>query len=87
MKAMKENKVYAITETEKVRYIEQGFDIFDDAGKLLEYGRGKTVSIEEYERVKKELDELKATRTEDKAEAESDDKDVSKTDGKKTAGK
>lgn len=87
MKAMKENKVYAITETEKVRYIEQGFDIFDDAGKLLEYGRGKTVSIEEYERVKKELDELKATRTEDKAEAESDDKINTKAESKKTAGK
>lgn len=61
MKAVKANKEYEITESEKKGYIDQGFDIIGDEGKTIAYGRGKTVSYDEYMRVVKELEELKAS--------------------------
>lgn len=60
MKAVKANKVYTIEEKEKKRYIEQGFDILDDEGGIIEYGRGKTVPYAEHEALKKELEAVKA---------------------------
>lgn len=59
MKAVKGNKVYTITESEKQRYQTEGYDIQDDAGATIAYGKGKTVSYEEHLSVKKERDELK----------------------------
>lgn len=61
MKAVKANKEYAITESEKKGYIDQGFDIIGDEGKTIAYGRGKTVSYDEYMRVVSELEVLKAS--------------------------
>lgn len=61
MKAVKANKEYSITESEKKGYIDQGFDIIGGEGKVIAYGRGKTVYYDEYMRVVKELEELKAT--------------------------
>ena len=69
MKATKGNKVYTIDEASKNRYKAEGFDIYDDDGNLLEYGRGKMIAFEQYEAVKKELDELKAS-------SPTDDQDV-----------
>lgn len=54
MKAEKGNKVYTISESEKAVYIAEGFDIFDDNGKKISSGKGKTVSVEEYEKMKQE---------------------------------
>ena len=48
MKATKGNKVYTIDETQKAMYQAQGYDITDDAGNIIEYGAGKSVSYEEY---------------------------------------
>lgn len=48
MKAFKGNKVYTIGESEKAHYIALGFDIQDDDGNTLAYGRGKTVPYERY---------------------------------------
>lgn len=48
MKALKNNKVYTITETEKAHYIALGFDIQDDDGNTVAYGQGKTVPYEKY---------------------------------------
>ena len=48
MKATKGNKVYTIYETQKAMYQAQGYDITDDAGNIIEYGAGKSVSYEEY---------------------------------------
>ena len=53
MKAVMENKVYTIDETQKAMYQAQGYDIIDDEGKVIQYGAGKSVSYEEY----KELEE------------------------------
>lgn len=61
MKAVKANKEYTITEAEKKGYIDQGFDIIDDQGTVIAYGRGKTVPYDEYMKVVRELEEKKAT--------------------------
>lgn len=53
MKAVKGNKVYTITETEKDSYKKQGFDITDDEGNVVENGLGKSISYDKY----KELEE------------------------------
>ena len=59
MKAVKGNKQYTIDETQKKFYQDGGFDIYDDAGELISYGRDKKVPYEEYAALKKELEELK----------------------------
>lgn len=68
MRAVKGNREYTIDETQKKGYQDAGFDIIDDDGNVIAYGRGKTVPYEEYAAVRKELDELKAG-TEKKAGA------------------
>ena len=59
MKAVKGNKQYTINEPQKEFYRASGFDIFDDEGKLVGYGRDKKVPYEEYAAVKEELEKLK----------------------------
>lgn len=59
MRAIKANKEYAISESEKKRYIDDGYDIVDDEGKIIAYGRGKTVPYEKYKKVLDELNVLK----------------------------
>lgn len=61
MKAVKANKEYTIVEQEQKRYIADGYDIVDDKGNVIAYGRGKTVPYEQYKKV---LDELNALKTE-----------------------
>ena len=52
MIARKENKVYSVTEENKAFYVNQGFDILDEDGKVLSYGKGKTVDYAEYEKLR-----------------------------------
>lgn len=59
MKAVKGNKEYTIDESQKKFYQESGFDIKDAEGKVIAYGRGKTVAYEEYMALKAENDTLK----------------------------
>ncbi len=59
MKATKGNKTYTISEQEKKRYQDAGYDILDDLGKVITYGRGKTVTYEQYGALKTENEELK----------------------------
>lgn len=58
MQAVKGNKVYNITESEKERYISMGYDI-KDGKEVIAYGKGKTVSFDDYAKLKKENEELK----------------------------
>lgn len=65
MKAVKGNKVYTIGESQQKFYVDNGFDILDEEGRITAYGRGKTVPFGEYmelkaecERVKKEKEEI-----------------------------
>lgn len=60
MKATKGNKTYSISEQEKKRYLDAGYDIQDDTGKTIAYGRGKTVPYDEYMKVKTECEAAKA---------------------------
>lgn len=62
MKAIKNNKVYTVDETTKKQYLSQGYDIYNDGGKLLEKSPSATVPYSEYSAVKAELDKLKATK-------------------------
>lgn len=59
MKAVKENKVYTITEQQRKSYVAQGFDITDDQGKIIEYAAGKTVPYAQYAAVLEENKRLK----------------------------
>lgn len=61
MKAVKANKEYAVTEANRAFYVAQGFDILDDDGSVIEYGKGKTIAYAEYEKL---LEEHKALQAE-----------------------
>ncbi len=50
MKARKENKVYTISENEKKRYLNTGFDIYDDDGELIEHSPLKKITVAEHEK-------------------------------------
>jgi hypothetical protein len=72
VKAIKGNKVYTITETEKNYYKVNGFDITDDDENVLEHGSGKNISYDkyqtlkgEYQALKTEFEQLKAKMSED----------------------
>ena len=58
MKAVKGNKVYDVNETTQKSYQEAGFDILDDDGQVIAYGRGKTVPFDAYVALKKEKEQL-----------------------------
>ena len=67
MKAVKENREYSIAESDVTSFKNEGYDIYDDKGKLVAYGVGKTVAYEKYakalaeiEALKDEIDTLKA---------------------------
>ena len=64
MKAVRANKEYTIAEQEQKRYIADGYDIVDDKGNIIAYGRGKTVPYEKYKKVLDELNALKAEKAE-----------------------
>lgn len=60
MKAKKENKVYTIQEREKKRFLEEGYDIYNDDGTLIEHSPKKLIKYSEYEKILKENAALKA---------------------------
>lgn len=57
--AKKDNKVYNIDEVDKKRYLEDGYDIYED-GKLKEYSYKKQIAYSEYAKVKEELEKVKS---------------------------
>lgn len=63
MKAIKGNKLYRVDETSKKAYLSQGFDIYEDSGKLLEKSPTATVPYSEYAALKAENEKLKADKT------------------------
>lgn len=77
MKAVKSNKQYTISETEKPSYLAQGYDILDDDGIVIERSPQASVSYSEYEKLlnentalKAELNSLKAERKRKRGEAD-----------------
>ena len=84
--AEKDNKVYVINETEKDYYLKRGFNIVDESGETIEYGKGNEQAIAaelkaENEKLKAENEELKKaieTSEEGTAEAPEEGKNTSK---------
>ena len=64
MKAVKGNKQYTIEENQKKAYVDAGFDIYEETGEQIAWGRGRTVPYDdrcvENEELKKEIEALKA---------------------------
>ena len=58
MRAVKGNKEYTITETQKYQYVRDGFDIVDDTGKILQAGAVKSVPFTQYQAALDEKAEL-----------------------------
>lgn len=81
MRAVKGNKEYIIEESQQKGYQDMGFDILDDDGKVIAYGRGKTVSYEEYMKVVREAEALRTRIAQ--LEAETLAKEAKKADTKK----
>lgn len=76
MKAIKGNKAYTVNTTEEAKaYKAQGFDIYDDNGKIKEHAIGKTVPLESYEALAKENEKLKAENKKLKSDRNSDQKE------------
>ena len=68
MFAVKGNVEYSITETEKKKFIELGYDIYDENGKKISEGANKKVSAKQYSYLKKKYDDLNKTMAEKNAE-------------------
>lgn len=68
MFAVKGNVEYSITETEKKKFIELGYDIYDENGKKISEGANKKVSAKQYSDLKKKYDDLNKTLTEKESE-------------------
>lgn len=85
MKAVKGNRAYTITETEKETRRAEGFDIYDDEGKLVEYAKGKTIPYEEH---LAEIGKLTAALTASQEEVKklTDERKKAKKDGKTAGG-
>ena len=84
--AEKDNKVYVINETEKDYYLKRGFNLVDESGETIEYGKGNEQAIAaelkaENEKLKAENEELRKaieTSEEETAEAPEEGKNTSK---------
>ncbi|MBQ1292959.1 MAG: hypothetical protein IIY21_02890 [Clostridiales bacterium] len=59
MVAVKENRVYTITDAEMESFRKEGYDILDDKGKVIAYGVGKTVPFEKYVELQEQVESLK----------------------------
>lgn len=59
MRAVKGNREYTIAEEQKESYLNDGYDIYDESGAKIANGKGKIVTVEQYETLLKENDELK----------------------------
>jgi hypothetical protein len=57
MYAVKANKVYTVDEVSKAAYLRDGYDVYDDSGKLLERSPKATVPYKQYAEVVKQRDE------------------------------
>lgn len=68
MRAVKGNKEYTIDESQQKGYQDSGFDILDDEGNVIAYGRGKTVPFDDHMKAVKEIEKLQELAAERSAE-------------------
>ena len=74
MKAVKGNKEYTIEQSQQKFYQDSGYDIKNDSGEIVAYGKGKTVpygdhakAVEEIGRLQNELARLESGQDSDGA--------------------
>lgn len=58
MLAVKENREYTINDTDVQSFANEGYDVFDDNGNLIAYGKGKSVSFDKYMKVVEQTEKL-----------------------------
>ena len=58
MKAIKENRVYTITDAEMNSFQKEGYDIYSDNGEIIAYGMGKSVPFEKYAKLMAQVEAL-----------------------------
>ena len=58
MRAVKGNTEYMIDESQQKGYQDMGFDILNDDGGVIAYGRGKTVPYDDHMKAVKEIERL-----------------------------
>ena len=58
MRAVKGNKEYMIDESQQKGYQDMGFDILNDDGGVIAYGRGKTVPYDDHMKAVREIERL-----------------------------
>lgn len=58
MKAVKDNRVYTITEVDVESFRKEGYDIFDDDNNIVAYGVGKSVSYDKYAELLSQYEQL-----------------------------
>ena len=58
MLAVKENREYTINDTDVQSFANEGYDILDDNGNIIAYGKGKTVSYDTYMKVVEQTERL-----------------------------
>jgi len=59
MRAVKGNKEYMIDESQQKGYQDAGFDILNELGEVVAYGRGKTVPYDDHMRAVAEIEVLR----------------------------
>lgn len=87
MRAAKGNREYMIDESQKKHYQEAGFDILNDDGDVVAYGRGKTVPYDDYMKAVKEIGRLQELCADLQAEKSELEKELALKEEKKPAGK
>ncbi len=87
MRATKGNREYTIDESQKKHYQEAGFDILDDDGNVIVYGRGKTVPYDDHMKAVKEIERLQELCADLQVEKSELEKELSLKEEKKPAGK
>lgn len=70
MRAVKGNKEYLIDDSQQKGYQDSGFDILDDDGNVVAFGRGKTVPYDDYMKAVKEIGKLQELVAERSTEIE-----------------
>lgn len=73
LKAVKGNKVYKIEETEKKKFLAQGYDICGEDGKIVERSTKSTVSYAQYSELEEKNKRLEAELAKLKKKNSSDD--------------
>ena len=64
MQAVKENRVYTITEADVESFRKEGYDIYDELGNIVAHGVGKSVPYDKYDALLKENERLMAENAE-----------------------